>query len=278
MTFPLHEKVILITGAGGGIGAACARAFHAAGARLVLTDATLAPAAALAAQLGDERTLALALDVTDRAAADVVVAEAVRRFGGIDMVFANAGIAADPPTTIAKMDERLFEKVIEVDLLGVWRTVRACLPQIIERRGHVLITASIYAFLNGVVNAPYAMSKAGVESFGRALRTELAGTGATAGVLYPGWVDTAIARVAFGGNATATELVAEICPWPYKRQIQPEQVAKAVLRGVMTRAPRIMVPRRWVPLSLFRGVLNVLTDWTFDRHARLHALVRKLEG
>lgn len=278
MTFPLHEKVILITGAGGGIGAACARAFHAAGARLVLTDATLAPAAALAAQLGDERTLALALDVTDRAAAGVVVAEAVRRFGGIDMVFANAGIAADPPTTIAKMDERLFEKVIEVDLLGVWRTVRACLPQIIERRGHVLITASIYAFLNGVVNAPYAMSKAGVESFGRALRTELAGTGATAGVLYPGWVDTAIARVAFGGNATATELVAEICPWPYKRQIQPEQVAKAVLRGVMTRAPRIMVPRRWVPLSLFRGVLNVLTDWTFDRHARLHALVRKLEG
>ena len=278
MTFPLHDKVILITGAGGGIGAACARAFHAAGARLVLTDATLAPAAALAAQLGNERTLALALDVTDRAAADVVVAEAVHRFGGIDMVFANAGIAADPPTTIAKMDERLFEKVIEVDLLGVWRTVRACLPQIIERRGHVLITASIYAFLNGVVNAPYAMSKAGVESFGRALRTELAGTGATAGVLYPGWVDTAIARVAFGGNATATELVAEICPWPYKRQIQPEQVAKAVLRGVMTRAPRIMVPRRWVPLSLFRGVLNVLTDWTFDRHARLHALVRKLEG
>ena len=278
MTFPLHDKVILITGAGGGIGAACARAFHAAGARLVLTDATLAPAAALAAQLGDERTLALALDVTDRAAADVVVAEAVRRFGGIDMVFANAGIAADPPTTIAKMDERLFEKVIEVDLLGVWRTVRACLPQIIERRGHVLITASIYAYLNGVVNAPYAMSKAGIESFGRALRTELAGTGATAGVLYPGWVDTAIARVAFGGNATATELVAEICPWPYKRQIQPEQVAKAVLRGVMTRAPRIMVPRRWVPLSLFRGVLNVLTDWTFDRHARLHALVRKLEG
>ena len=278
MTFPLHEKVILITGAGGGIGAACARAFHAAGARLVLTDATLAPAAALAAQLGNERTLALALDVTDRAAADVVVAEAVHRFGGIDMVFANAGIAADPPTTIAKMDERLFEKVIEVDLLGVWRTVRACLPQIIERRGHVLITASIYAYLNGVVNAPYAMSKAGIESFGRALRTELAGTGATAGVLYPGWVDTAIARVAFGGNATATELVAEICPWPYKRQIQPEQVAKAVLRGVVARAPRIMVPRRWVPLSLFRGVLNVLTDWTFDRHARLHALVRKLEG
>lgn len=278
MTFPLHDKVILITGAGGGIGAACARAFHAAGARLVLTDATLAPAAALAAQLGNERTLALALDVTDRAAADVVVAEAVRRFGGIDMVFANAGIAADPPTTIAKMDERLFEKVIEVDLLGVWRTVRACLPQIIERRGHVLITASIYAYLNGVVNAPYAMSKAGVESFGRALRTELAGTGATAGVLYPGWVDTAIARVAFGGNATATELVAEICPWPYKRQIQPAQVAKAVVRGVVARAPRIIVPRRWVPLSLLRGVLNALTDWTFDRHARLHALVRKLEG
>lgn len=277
MTFALPDKVILITGASGGIGAACARAFHAAGARLVLTDVTLAPVAALAADLGAERTLALALDVTDRAAADTVVAEAVRRFGGIDMVFANAGIAGDPPTTIANMDERMFEKVIEVDLLGVWRTVRACLPQIIERRGHVLITASIYAFMNGVINAPYAMSKAGVESFGRALRGELAGTGATAGVLYPGWVDTAIARVAFGGNATATELVVMAFPAPLRRPITPETVATAVVRGVERRAARIIVPRRWIPWSWFRGIMNALTDRYLDGHAGIQAQIRKLE-
>jgi len=110
----------------------------------------------------------------------------VERFGGVDVVFANAGITVDPPATIAGVDAVAFERVIEVDLLGMWRTVRAALPQVIERRGHVLVTASCYSFLNGMLNAAYAMSKAGVEQFGRALRSELAVHGATAGVLYPG--------------------------------------------------------------------------------------------
>lgn len=277
MKFTLDGKVVLITGAAGGIGAACARAFHEAGAALVLTDLALAPVAALAAELGAERTLALALDVSDRAATEAVVAQAVARFGGIDLVFANAGISCGKASTIAAVDPALFETVLEVDLLGVWRTVRACLPQIIERQGHVLITASIYAFLNGMVNAPYAMSKAAVESFGRALRAELAGTGATAGVLYPGWVDTALVRPAFGGDPLATELIASAFPGPLRHAISPEQVARAVRRGVERRAARIIVPWRWAPLSLLRGLLNALTDWRLDRDRRIHALLRRLD-
>ena len=66
-----------------------------------------------------------------------------------------------------------WERVFEVDLLGVWRTVRAALPQIVERRGHVVVISSVYAFMNGVLNSPYAVAKAGVESLGRTLRTEL---------------------------------------------------------------------------------------------------------
>jgi hypothetical protein len=106
----------------------------------------------------------MTLDVTDRQRLDAVVMAAAERFGGLDVVIANAGISVDPPMTIAAVEEREFERVIEIDLLGVWRTVRAALPQIIARRGHVVLTASIYAFCNGVINAACAISKAGASS------------------------------------------------------------------------------------------------------------------
>lgn len=274
--FHLQDKVVLITGAGGGIGAATARALHAAGAKVVLLDVTENAIQELAAQLGP-RALAMFASVTSREDLDRAVAAAVETFGGVDVVFANAGIACDPPTTIRNMDEATFERVVEVDLLGVWRTVRACLPQICARNGHVLITSSVYAFVNGVVNAPYAMSKAGVEMFGRSLRAELAGTGATAGVLYPGWVATAIAKSAFGGNAEATELAKLAYPGALRTPIQPERIAEAVVKGIQTRSARINCPRRWIPLSIFRGIFNLLTDWTLDRDKRIQALIRKME-
>src|ERR1700758_3879457 len=190
----LSGKTVFITGAAGGIGAATARVLHRRGAHVLLTDLQQRAADAVADELGRHRTLPLAVDVTDAESLQAAVAAAVDEFGAIDVVFANAGIAADPPTTILTIDPAQFEKVVEVDLLGVWRTVRAALPQIIANRGYVLITSSIYAYANGTINAPYAMSKAGVEQLGRALRVELAGAGASAGVLYPGWVNTNIAR------------------------------------------------------------------------------------
>jgi NAD(P)-dependent dehydrogenase (short-subunit alcohol dehydrogenase family) len=198
--YPISNKVVLVTGAGSGIGRATARELHARGARVVLADLDRDAVDRLAHELGDGRALAAAVDVTDRPALDAVVRMAVERFGGLDVVFANAGIAADPPATIATIDEALFERVVEVDLLGVWRTVRAALPQIVARHGHVLVTASIYAFGNGVGNASYAMAKAGVEQFGRALRLELAMRGVTAGVLYPGWVQTPIIQPPSAGT------------------------------------------------------------------------------
>ncbi|MNR11053.1 putative oxidoreductase [compost metagenome] len=175
------------------------------------------------------------------------------------------------------MDEATFERIVEVDLLGVWRTVRACLPQIYARNGHVLVTSSAYAFVNGVVNAPYAMSKAGVEMFGRSLRAELAGTGATAGVLYPGWVATAIAKSAFGGHAAATELAKLAYPRVLRKAIQPERIAHAVVKGIESRSARVNCPRRWIPISMFRGLFNLLTDWTLDRNKKIQKLIRKMD-
>ena len=101
-----------------------------------------------------------------RAAVD----EVVERFGGLDVVVANAGVA--PPTRpMSVVDTEAFERTIEIDLLGVWRTVHPALPQVIERRGHVVVVASVYAFVNGVMATPYAVS----QGRGRAARPGAAG-------------------------------------------------------------------------------------------------------
>jgi len=273
----LSGKTVFITGAAGGIGAATARVLHRRGANVVLTDLQQRAVDAVADELDRHRTLPLAVDVTDAESLQAAVAGAVDEFGAIDVVFANAGIAADPPTTVLTIDPAQFEKVVEVDLLGVWRTVRAALPQIIANRGYVLITSSIYAYANGTINAPYAMSKAGVEQLGRTLRVELAGAGASAGVLYPGWVNTNIARTAFGGNDTVTRFRARAYPAFLREAIEPEQVAEAVAAGIAKRSPRIVVPRRWIPYILLNGVLNPLSDAALVRDRTAQRFVREIE-
>jgi NAD(P)-dependent dehydrogenase (short-subunit alcohol dehydrogenase family) len=219
----------------------------------------------------------LVVDVTDRGSLDQAVARTVEHFGRLDVVFANAGIANDPPLTVAGLTDEMYRKVIDVDLDGVWHTVRAGLPQVIENRGHVLITSSIYAFMNGVVNAPYAMSKAAVEQLGRALRTELAYRGASAGVLYPGWVDTNIAKIAMHDPGPVKELADHAFRGPLGRPIKPERVAKAVADGIEKRAPRVIVPRRWVPFSLLRGVFGVATDAIMERDAKIAGVLERID-
>ncbi len=277
-TLSLSGKVVFITGAASGIGAAFARRARAEGALLVLVDLSLESCSRLAEELGSACCLPIEASVTDAEAMNAAAELAVLRFGGIDIVFANAGIACEPPTTTRQIAAAKFEKIIEVNLMGVWRTVHSCLPHIINRRGHILVTASIYAFFNGVANAPYAISKAGVEMFGRALRAELAGTGATAGVLYPGWVTTPISQSALGGHAIASQMINEGFPAFLRRPISPDVVAEAILRGITTRAARIIVPRRWAPISLLRGLVNAYSDRMFDRNTRLQQLMRQLEA
>jgi len=276
MKFPLTGRTVFITGATGGIGSAASHELIARGSNVVVTDIRQQQVNDLAAALG-ERALPIVVDVTDRGSIDQAMAQAVDHFGKVDIVFANAGIANDPPLTVAGLTDEMFEKVIDVDLNGVWHTVRAGLPQVIEHGGYVLITSSIYAFMNGVVNAPYAMSKAAVEQLGRALRTELAYRGASAGVLYPGWVDTNIASVAMHDPGPVKELADHAFRGPLGRTITPERAAKAIANGMEKRAPRIIVPRRWVPFSLMRGAFNVATDAIMERDAKIAGVLERID-
>lgn len=219
----LNGKTALITGAAGGIGSAVAIALAAEGCNIVATDLSQDTLDQATAPIPAGQLIAIAADVTDAAAMRDLVDHAVHRFGHLDIVFANAGIGPKPPATMRTTDPANFELVVEVDLLGVWRTVQPALEQIIANQGHILLTSSTYAFLNGVVNAPYAASKAAVEQLGRALRTELSLHGASAGVLYPGWVATGIAGDAFGGDPEVTALNSHVYKGAFGRPISADK-------------------------------------------------------
>lgn len=274
----LNGKTVLLTGGASGIGAAAARILVARGARVALVDLDQAGLDAMVHELGSDRARAWSGSVTDRARLDEIVADVLAWTGSLDVCWANAGIAAEPPATIATIDEALFERVVEVDLFGVWRTVRACLPAVTEAGGHFLLTASTYAFANGAVNAPYAAAKSAVESFGRSLRGELAGTGTTAGVLYPGWIETPIVQTSRHQDPIAMELTAIGFPGPLGRLIPATDLAEAAVRGIERRAPRTVHPQPWPIYSLLRGLVNPVIDAVFDRHRRVHRLIRELEA
>ncbi|MGZ4330931.1 MAG: short-chain dehydrogenase/reductase [Solirubrobacteraceae bacterium] len=274
--YSLQGKVALITGGARGIGLGIAQAFIARGADVALLDLEAEEVQRTAATLGSDRAIGIGVDVTDAAALQAAVASAVERFGGIDVVVANAGIAPTP-NTARNMDPVEFERVVEVDLLGVYRTVRAALPEVIARRGQVVVVSSVYAFLNGMLVSPYAMSKAGVEALGRALRAELAPHGASATVAYFGFVDTKMVQEIMDQQDPVAD-TQDLFPEFIRRRITPAQAGEAVAEGVLRRRARVIAPRYWTALSLLRGVVNPAFDFVTARQRRVQDVIRDAEA
>jgi NAD(P)-dependent dehydrogenase (short-subunit alcohol dehydrogenase family) len=272
--FDLNGKVALVTGAARGIGYETARQMHMRGASVAVVDLDSAEASEAAERIGD-RAIGIGADVTDHAAIMQAVAETVERFGGLDVVVANAGIAQTKMATVRGIGSEEWERVFEVDMLGVWRTVRAALPQIVERRGHVVVTSSVYAFVNGVFNSPYAVAKSGVESLGRSLRTELMPLGASASVAYFGWVDTKLVQDTVENNGDRMQ---QNLPDFLRKRIGPDEAGAAVVRGIEERAPRIFAPKWWRYVSALRGIINPLLDRRFEKDAAMTATIREVEA
>jgi NAD(P)-dependent dehydrogenase (short-subunit alcohol dehydrogenase family) len=274
--YDLTGKVALVTGGARGIGFATARALVARGASVVIVDLEAEASARAAAQVHDERALGLAGDVTDRSAMQRAVAATVERFGGLDVVVANAGIASRVATFRASSTET-FERVLDVNLMGVYRTVDAALGEIIRRRGHVVVISSVYAFLNGVGEIPYAMSKAAVEQFGRALRVELVQHGASASVAYFGFIDTEMVHQSLDHDPLANKMMKSL-PKPLHKRLAPSVAGEAIVRGIERRQPRIIRPRRWSVFSALRGVLNPLSDAQFERDEKAQSALREIDA
>jgi NAD(P)-dependent dehydrogenase (short-subunit alcohol dehydrogenase family) len=272
--YDLNGKVALVTGAARGIGYETARQLHARGASVAVVDLDPTQAREAAERIG-ERAIGIAGDVTDAGAMRAAVAETVERFGGLDVAMANAGIAPPSLATMRSVPSEEWERVIEVNLLGVWHTVRAALPQISERQGHVVVVASVAAFANGMLGSSYMTSKAAVEQMGRALRTELTPFGASASVAYFGWVDTRMVQDAFAKRGAG--VLEEIAPDFLMRRITPPEAGAAVVKGIEKRAPRIFAPKWWRYLSALRGLMNPLLDRRTERDPRVAAAIRDAE-
>jgi NAD(P)-dependent dehydrogenase (short-subunit alcohol dehydrogenase family) len=183
-------KTVVITGAARGLGASMARQLTARGARVALLGLEPAELKAVSAQCPGSREWVV--DVTDAAGLAQVAAQVVDHFGSVDVLVVNAGVASGGPFRFS--DPQTFDRVIEVNLLGSVRTLRAFLPTLIMSRGYSLQIASLAALAPTAMMASYCASKSGVEAFTEAVRTEVAGHGVDLGIAYLSWTDTDMVR------------------------------------------------------------------------------------
>lgn len=247
----LAGRTVLITGAARGIGAETARRLAARGARVALVGLEPEHLAEVANGIGGAAAWWEA-DVTDSASLEAAVAGAVERFGGIDAVVANAGVANYGTVLTAHVDE--FVRTIDVNLSGVYRTVAATVDQLVARRGYLLIVASVASYTPLPGGAAYAASKAGVDSLTASLRLELDRCGVGVGSAHPCWIDTDMVRGAEAAMPSFAVLRGKL-PWPARSVTSVEACGAALAAGVERRAARIYVPRSAALISGVRALI-----------------------
>ena len=247
----VNEKVVLITGAASGIGAEVACQLYEKGAKLVLVDLDTTQLNEISGRLGEDRVLGVVADVCDLSAMQAAVDSGIERFGHIDVVVANAGIATYG--SVRQVDPIAFRTLIDVNVVGVFNTVRAALHSVVNRRGYVLIVSSGAAYVACPGTAPYAASKAAVEHFANAFRMEIAPLGVAVGSAHMSWIDTPLLRESKEDLATVREMLDSL---PLSRAMSVQKCGTAFVEGIEKRKRRINCPR-WV--GLFRWLRPLFT-------------------
>lgn len=201
-----QNKVVVITGAGSGIGRELARQFAAEGAKLVLNDWNQDSLAAIWEELPEaSQGYMEAFDVGNREAVENFAAAARKALGEIDVVINNAGLTQQITPVIHDSIED-YEKIIQVNLWGVIYGSLAFLPFLREHGGGCLVNiSSVFGLMGSPGQAPYCVSKFGVRGFTETLRVEMRGTGLQVVCVHPGGIKTNIARNAMVKNETAHE-------------------------------------------------------------------------
>ncbi len=247
MTKSFSGKVLVVTGAARGIGAGVARAYVARGGKVALLGLEPERLATLADELGPAAAWWEA-DARDGDAMTAAIDAAAAHFGRVDHVLANAGIASYG--TVRQIDEEAFERVIDINVTGVYRTLHASIPHLERTKGYALVVASLASFTTLAGLAAYNASKAGAESLALATRQEVAHLGVKVGVCHPSWIDTDIVRGAEADLPTFRE-IRSILPYPANSTTTLQECVDAIIAGLARRKTRVYVKR---------GV--ILANWT----------------
>lgn len=227
-------RVVLVSGAAGGLGAALCRRFAAAGARIAATDVDAAGLDALASALraAGAEVLPLTADLRDADACRAVVAAAVAHFGALDGVINNAGISHR--SLLAQTDPEVIRRVVEVNFLGAVALTHAALPHVTARRGVVAAISSVAGFAPLVGRTGYAASKHALHGFFDTLRSEVEGAGVSVTLVCPSFIATGIGAAALNTSGPRVTTGGES---------SPEEIARRIFEAV-ARGRRLLLPDR----------------------------------
>ena len=257
----LAGRRLIITGAARGIGERVARLAAARGARLAVIGLEPDRLRGLADDLGPAASWREA-DVRDGNALRSAIDDCAETMGGIDIVVANAGVAAYG--TVRQADEASFERVLDINLNGVFRTLKYATPHLERSRGHAVVVASAISFTPLAGLASYAASKAGVEMLALAYRQEVAHLGVTVGLVHPSWIDTDLVRGAEADLPSFQDLRARL-PYPGNVTTSVDRAAAAIVDGLVRRRSRVYVPRAVVLANWAKAALNSPAAWPWMR-------------
>jgi NAD(P)-dependent dehydrogenase (short-subunit alcohol dehydrogenase family) len=266
MKYDLADRTVAITGAAGGLGADLARALRARGARIALLDLNVGEVTELADQLGSESVArGWHADVSNFEELDQVMTEVAAHFERLDVVIAGAGIgSAIGPITGMTQEE--WERTVDVNLNGVWRTFKAAVPHVAYQRGHLLAVASMASFVHSPLHAPYSASKAGVWALCDSLRPELRQMGVTVGSAHPSFfrslmvdevLDDPVARSVWNDFRGLFKLVPR------------ETVVDAIVKGIERRAEQIVVPKRFTVTAKAPGLFRPAVERFIFQDSRM---------
>ncbi|RHW25070.1 SDR family NAD(P)-dependent oxidoreductase [Nocardioides immobilis] len=261
MNQDLVGRRLVVTGAARGIGAEVARLAAARGARVALLGLEPDRLRALATELGPRASWREA-DVRDSECLRLAIDESAEAMGGIDLVVANAGIVAYG--TVRQADDAAFERVIDVNLTGTFRTLKYATPHLERSRGHVMVVASALSFLALPSMSSYAASKAGVEMLTVAYRQEVAHLGISVGLVHPSWIETDLVRGAEQDIPSFVQLRKEL-PYPGNVTTSVERAAGAIVDGLARRRSRVYVPRAVGAAGWAKAAISSPVAWPWAR-------------
>ena len=253
---PLAGKTVLITGAARGIGWESAIRLHGLGANLALVGLEPELLAERVETLGADRAACWEADVTSVEQLEAAVSGAVSRFGGLDVVIANAGVHFSGAFATAPLAQ--LEREFEINLLGVVRTNKVVIDHLLKSGGYLLNIASLAAATHAPLMSSYAGSKAAVEAHSNALRVELAPQGVAVGTAYFGFIDTDMVRDAFAAGSAAT--LKPLMPGFIRNSVSVDQAVDAIEKAVLGRKSRTWAPRFVGGILAFRGIIQPLTE------------------